>query len=84
MVCGIIVRSHYCCPINALSLRERVGVRGSDKANALIFHPLIPTFSRREKGRHIKPSMSAKANKCKKSPFNIRLHEYWAKFVGQQ
>ncbi len=51
MVYGTTVRSHHCCPINALSLRQRVGVRGSKKANALIFHPLIPTFSQWEKGR---------------------------------
>jgi len=34
---------------NSLSPRERVGVRGFKKANALIIFPLIPAFSLREK-----------------------------------
>jgi hypothetical protein len=37
----------------SLSLRERVGVRGSNQANYLIFYPLILSVSRREKGRNV-------------------------------
>jgi hypothetical protein len=46
-------KSVHCCPIYSLSLRERVGVRGSNQANHLIFYPLILSFSRREKGRNV-------------------------------
>ena len=42
---------HYCCPVNPLSLRERAGERGPISANLLILHPLILSFSRREKER---------------------------------
>jgi hypothetical protein len=46
-----ILNEYHCCPINSLSLRERVGERGSEYGNCLICYPLILTFSRREKGR---------------------------------
>jgi hypothetical protein len=34
------------------AVAERVGVRGSDWADCLIFYPLILSFSRREKEHH--------------------------------
>ncbi len=39
----------HCCPINSLSLRERVGVRGSISDNCMNSSPLILSFSRRER-----------------------------------
>jgi hypothetical protein len=35
------------------AVAERVGVRGSDWADYLIFYPLILSFSRRERERHV-------------------------------
>jgi hypothetical protein len=32
----------HCCPTYSLSLRERVGERGSDKVNCLFFIPPLP------------------------------------------
>jgi len=45
----IQIQTHY-YPINSLSLGERVGVRDRLDEDLLIFHPLILTFSLREKG----------------------------------
>ena len=39
------------------AITERVGVRGSNQANYLIFYPLILSFSRREKGRNVYTGM---------------------------
>jgi hypothetical protein len=57
--------SHHYYPINALSLRERVGVREVSQ----------PSPGGR-RGAHIKHFMSERANKCKKITFHTRLHEY--------
>ncbi len=35
------------------AITERVGVRGPNRTNYLIFYPLILSFSRREKGRNV-------------------------------
>ena len=53
-VCRTPVKPIYfhCCPANSLSLRERVGVRGSEKESYCFSIPLILSFSLRDKGPH--------------------------------
>jgi len=46
----IIITFIHCCPVNALSLREMVGVRGSEWVTHCFIYPLILAFSLREKG----------------------------------
>ena len=59
------------------AITERVGVRGSNQSNHLIFYPLILSFSRREKGRTVYTGMysfhvlspSTKRGRCTAAPY---------------
>jgi hypothetical protein len=49
---------YYCCPINSLSHRERVGGEGIKSSNCLIYYPLILVLLPEGEGMHC-------LNKCK-------------------
>ena len=48
----------YYRPVSSLSLRERVGERGSDKSNCLYLHPLSLALPLRGRGRIVYRAVS--------------------------